>query len=305
MKNLKGITLSQLTIFQTIVQTGSIRGAARKLELTPPSVSNSLKQLESTLGLPLFLRDSRKLELTEAGHLLSERSSGALTALDYAIESIKDLGEQPSGKVSITLPRFVYQSFFRKIYPEFCQRYPEVQLEVHISDATLDIVKDGHDIGIRFGDKVEQGMVARQLTTPTQEALFASPDYIAEYGTPRTPTELQEHRLIQYRFQGSNKTMAMKLKQGEQDIAVAMPVSLIVNDTDAMVDAAENGLGIGRIIAPLVREQLSNGKLIPILEEHWQPYPGFYLYFPQHSQKARRIRVLVDFLVEKSERLEI
>lgn len=207
--------------------------------------------------------------------------------------------------MNITVPCFVYQSFLRPIYSEFCQLYPEVQLEIHISDATLDIIKDGHDIGIRFGDKVEQGMIARQLTPPTQEALFASPDYIAEHGAPRTPTELQQHRLIQYRFQGSNQTMAMKLKQGEQDIAVEMPVSLIVNDTDAMVDAAESGLGIGRIIAPLAREQLKNGRLVPILEAHWQPYPGFYLYFPQHSQKARRVRVLVDFLLEKSEFLEI
>ncbi len=297
---MKGVTFNQLTIFQAIVQEGSIRGAARKLELAPPSVSNSLKHLETYLGLPLFIRSSRRMELTEAGCLLNERAKGAISTLDYAVESIRDLGEKPSGKVRITLPRFVYQFFLRSIYKEFCRLYPDIQLEIHISDATLDIVKDGHDVGIRFGDKVEQGMVARQLTSPMQEALFASEEYLNEYGMPKKPSDLKNHQLIQYRFQSSNQILPLQLQDAGQSILVEMPVSLIVNDTDAMVDAAQDGLGIGRIIAPVVDKQLKDKQLIPILEDYWLPYPGFYLYYPQHSQKARRIRVLIDFLVEKS-----
>lgn len=109
---MKGSTYSQLTIFQTIASEGSIRSAARKLEMAPPSVSYALKQLEGHLGLPLFTRSTRRVELTEAGRLLLQRTTSAITNLDYALESIKDLGDAPSGKVRITLPRFVFQFFY-------------------------------------------------------------------------------------------------------------------------------------------------------------------------------------------------
>lgn len=109
---MKGSTYSQLTIFQTIASEGSIRSTARKLEMAPPSVSYALKQLEGHLGLPLFTRSTRRVELTEAGRLLLQRTTSAITNLDYALESIKDLGDAPSGKVRITLPRFVFQFFF-------------------------------------------------------------------------------------------------------------------------------------------------------------------------------------------------
>lgn len=279
---------------------GSIRSAARKLEMAPPSVSYALKQLESHLGLPLFTRSTRRVELTEAGRLLQQRTASAVTNLEYALESIKDLADAPSGVVRITLPRFVFQFFLQPIYGEFCQRYPDIQLEINVSDATLNIIKEGYDIGIRFGDKVEQEMVARQLTPSTQEALFASESYIRRYGLPNTPNDLYNHRLIQYRFSTSNEIRPLKLRQNEETLTVDMQVSLIVNDTYAVVDAAKKGLGIGRIIAPLVKKQLDEKQLQPVLPAYWISYPGFYLFYPQHSQKARRVRVLIDFLIEKS-----
>ncbi|MGL1143859.1 LysR family transcriptional regulator [Vibrio parahaemolyticus] len=297
---MKGSTYSQLTIFQTIASEGSIRSAARKLEMAPPSVSYALKQLEGHLGLPLFTRSTRRVELTEAGRLLLQRTTSAITNLDYALESIKDLGDAPSGKVRITLPRFVFQFFLQPIYAEFCHRYPDIQLEINVSDATLNIIKEGYDIGIRFGDKVEQEMVARQLTPTTQEAMFASEDYIKRYGLPNTPSDLYHHRLIQYRFSTSNELRPLKLQQNQETITIDMPVSLIVNDTYAVVDAAEKGVGIGRIIAPLVKEKFDEKRLQPVLPTYWISYPGFYLFYPQHSQKARRVRVLIDFLIEKS-----
>lgn len=296
---MKGSTFNQLTIFQAIVREGSIRGAARKLEMTPPSVSHALKQLEQHLKLPLFTRSTRKIELTEAGVLLHAQISDAMSALDYALENVTDLSETPSGQVSITVPRFVFQFFLRPIYAEFCERYPDVQLEISVSDEAVDIIQEGFDLGIRFGDRIESGMVARALTATMQEAIFASPDYLARYGTPQSLEDLQQHKMIQYRFIHANQLAPLKLKQAEQTITIKMPIALIVNDTDAMLDAAEKGLGIGRMVTPMIETQLANGQLVPILKESWLPYPKLYLYFVQNSQKAKRVRVLIDFLLEK------
>ncbi|AQW61032.1 MULTISPECIES: LysR family transcriptional regulator [Vibrio] len=298
---MNGTTYNQLMMFHTIAQEGSITAAARKLEIAPPSVSQALKMLEEQLGLPLFTRTTRRIELTEAGQLLYERTLASMSELNLAVESVSDLSRVPSGKVRITVPRFVYQSLLKPIYIEFCQRYPSIQLEISVSDKAIDIIRDGFDMGIRFGDRVEEGMIARQLTLPVKEALFASPGYVEQYGLPKTPDDLKQHKLIQYRFISSNQVAPLNLNNQGETITVNMPTALIVNDTDVMIDAAHNGLGIGRIVTPMVEEGFKKGEIVPVLEEYWQPYSGLYVYFHKNTQKAKRVRVLIDFLLEKAE----
>lgn len=295
---MKGTTYSQLQVFQTIVQEGSIRAAARKLEMAAPSVSQSLKLLESNIGLTLFNRTTRKIELTDAGRLLHERTAEAMDSLNYALESVQELTEEPSGKLRITLPKFVYNTYFKRIFAGFCRQYPQIEFEISISDASLDIVKEGIDLGIRFGSILEEGMVAKKLTEPMQEALFASPEYLKHYGTPRSLEDLNQHKLIQYRFITSNKYAQLNLIEDGQQIRVEIPYGLVVNDTDLMVDAAKQGLGIGRLVLPSLKKELESGELLPVLESKWPTYPGLYLYFSHNSQKVKRVRVLIDYLVE-------
>ena len=285
--------------FHAIVHEGSITKAAQKLELAAPSVSNSLKSLEGQLGLPLFTRTTRRIELTQAGRALYEQTLGSLSDLNLALENIKDLSRVPSGQVRITMPRFVFQTLFKPHYAEFCRLYPEIELEISISDAAIDILQQGFDLGIRFGDRVEEGMVARALTPTMKEAFFATPEYIAEYGKPSRPEQLKHHKLVQYRFITSNKLVPVLLDNQGETIEVSMPNAIIVNDTELMLDATLKGLGIGRMVQPVVKDLLNNGQLIPILEPYWYPYSAVYVYFHKHTQKAKRVRVLIDFLVEK------
>ncbi|WP_258872595.1 LysR substrate-binding domain-containing protein [Thalassotalea euphylliae] len=132
-----------------------------------------------------------------------------------------------------------------------------------------------------------------------KEAFFVSPDYIKQYGLPTSPNELQQHKLIQYRFITSNQLVPVLLNDNGQTVTVEMPNALIVNDTSLMVDAALKGLGIGRIVEPLVTELIDSGQLVPVLPEYWYPYSALYVYFHQDAQKAKRVRVLIDFLLEK------
>jgi len=300
-----GASYNQIMIFHVIAKEGSIRGAARKLEMAAPSVSQSLKLLETKLGVPLFRRSTRQMSLTEAGKFLLNNTSEALATLNYALEGVHDLSNAPSGKVSITVPRFVYQSVLRQIFPEFCRLYPEIELEISVSDTSVNIIKEGIDVGIRFGDRIEEGLVARQLTPKIEEALFASPEYLALNGIPDTPQDLESHKVIQYRFGASNRLAPLLLDDNGNTITVEMPKAIVVNDTDIIVDAAHAGLGIGRFLTPLMKRHFNDGSLVPVLESYWYKYPGLYVYFSQNSQKARRIRVLVDFLLEKARIHEI
>jgi len=296
---MNGTTFNQLMMFHTIVREGSITKAALKLEIAAPSVSNALKALEGQLGLPLFTRTTRRIELTEAGRMLHKKTVDSVADLSVAFESISDLSNVPSGKVRLTVPRFVYLYLLKSIYVEFCQRYPNIELEISITDAAIDILNDGFDLGIRFGDRIEEGMVARQLTEPMKEAYFVSNAYAEQYGIPEVPEDLKQHKLIQYRFISSNQLAPLKLNNNGESITVTMPHSLVVNDTSLMVDAALNGLGVGRIVEPMVSQYFSDNTLIPVLQKYWYPYPGLYVYFHKNTQKAKRVRVLIDFLLEK------
>ena len=296
---MKGNTFNQLMVFHTIVKEGSITKAGQKLEIASPSVSNSLKALERQLGVPLFTRTTRRIELTEAGRLLHAQTIDSMLDLNFALEGIRDLAQAPSGKVRITMPKFVYQYFLKEHYAEFCQLYPEVELEISVSDAAIDILKEGYDLGIRFGDRVDEGMVARALTPAMKEAFFVSPAYVEKHGIPNTPQELKQHKLVQYRFITSNQLVPVLLDNQGETINVEMPNALVVNDTDLMVDATLKGLGIGRMVEPAIKHLLDSGDLVPVLKKYWYPYAPLYVYFHRNTQKAKRVRVLIDFLVER------
>lgn len=288
-----------LTVFHAIAAEGSIAAAARKLQVEPPSVSKALKQLEAHIGLILFNRTTRKMELTEAGQRLLNNTQAPMQALAFGVENVQDLGETPSGLVRISLSRFAYRLIIRPHYVEFCRRYPHIQLEISIYDGTIDLLKQGFDLAIRFGDRVEDNMISRQLMPSFKEGLFASPAYLAEFGTPKTPSELKNHKLIGYRFITANRILPLILSNKGQDWVIEMPYQLMSNDIDAMTDAAQQGLGLARIFEPIYRQMEKPDNLVPVLEKYWKSYPPVYLCYLQNSQKAKRIRVLIEFLLEK------
>tara|TARA_Y100000588_G_scaffold148733_2_gene162735 strand:+ start:6146 stop:6586 length:441 start_codon:yes stop_codon:yes gene_type:complete len=130
---------------------------ARKLEMAAPSVSQSLKLLEKKLGVPLFRRSTRQMSLAEAGKILMENTTDAMASLDYTLDGVHYLSRAPSGKVKMTVPCFVYQSVIRPIFPEFCKLYPDIELEISVSDTSVNIIQEGIDIGIRFVGRIEEG----------------------------------------------------------------------------------------------------------------------------------------------------
>lgn len=290
----------QLIVFQTIAAQGSIAAAARQLEIGSPAVSKSLKQLEEYIGLPLFNRTTRKLELTEAGQLLLANTGDAVQDLKLAVESVQDLGHTARGSVRMTVPRFAYQCIVRPRMAEFMQRYPEIELEISVDDGDVDILEAGYDVGIRFGDHIEEGMIARQLMKPFKEGLYVSPAYIAKYGVPKKLEDLPQHKLIGYRLISAKRILPLGLENRGEALSVHMPHSIVVNDIEVIHDAVRAGLGIGRVFEPTFRRLPDPENFVPVLQAYWQSYPGVYLYYLQNSQKAKRIRVLIDFLLENA-----
>ncbi|SQI44717.1 D-malate degradation protein R [Serratia plymuthica] len=180
---MNNVIYNQIRIFQSIAREGNISAAARKLEITPPSVSKALKLLEQHIGHPLFVRTTRRIELTEAGQQLLEQTVAAVDSLEKSLENIRDQNQEPSGLVRITLSRFAYLLILKPAMAAFCRQYPGIKLEVSVYDGTVNIIDDRFDLGIRFGDILEGGVVARQLMKPFREGLYASSAYLEAFGT--------------------------------------------------------------------------------------------------------------------------
>jgi molybdate transport repressor ModE-like protein len=184
---MNNVIYNQIRIFQSIAREGSISAAARKLEITPPSVSKALKLLEQHIGHPLFVRTTRRIELTDAGKQLLEQTLAAVDSLESAVEGIRERNQEPSGLVRITLSRFAYLLILKPAMAAFCRRYPGIQLEISVYDGTVNIIDERFDLGIRFGDILEGSVVARQLMKPFREGLYASAAYLDASGTPAAP----------------------------------------------------------------------------------------------------------------------
>lgn len=297
---MNNVIYNQIRIFQSIAREGNISAAARKLEITPPSVSKALKLLEQHIGHPLFVRTTRKIELTDAGQQLLEQTAAAVDALEKSLENLRDRNQEPSGLVRITLSRFAYLLILKPAMAAFCAQYPGIQLEISVYDGTVNLIDGRFDLGIRFGDILEGGVVARRLMKPFREGLYASADYLSAFGTPTTPDELNQHKLIGYRFITNNRILPLILDNNGQPLTVEMPGQLISNDIDVMADGIRNGLGIGRVFEPILRLQPDKEAFIPVMENYWRTYPAVYLYYPKNAGKTRRVRMLIDFLRKRT-----
>lgn len=289
----------QLRVFQAIARQGSISAGARLLGIATPSASQTLKQLETRIGVPLFQRTTRQIQLTEAGAKLLKGMGSALETLEHAVEITRSCGNSPAGLVRVTMSRFAYALIFKPLFARFCKAYPQIQLEISVYDGTINIVEQGFDLGIRFGNTLEEGMVAQQLLPPLREGLYVSEGYVAAHGQPQVPEDLPRHQLIGYRFITSNRVLPLILMQDNQELTVEMPFQVMSNDIDVMADAIREDMGIGRIFEPVMALRPDRDQYIPVLEPWWKTYPGVYLYYMQHSQKASRLQVLIDFLREQ------
>lgn len=286
----------QLLIFHTIVKENSISGSAKKLGIATPSVSKSLKNLEQKIGSPLFLRSTRKLQLTETGLALFEQTTPAIATLDTAWQSLSELAKQPSGTVRITLSQVHFELIFKPIYAKFCAMYPDILLEFSINNALVDLIDDGFDLGVRMGGTLTDNVVAKPVYPSMKQGFYISKNYAKTHGIPTTPNDLTAHRLISLRFMSSQKLEPLFVHIDGENVLQMQDSALIFNNANEIIDATVQGLGMGRIFEPLAQKWVESGELIPILQPFWVTFPPSFVYYLPNKNKAKRVQVLLDFL---------
>jgi DNA-binding transcriptional LysR family regulator len=285
--------LDGVETFLRVAERQSFRAAADDLGVSPSAVSQAIRTLEERIGVPLFIRTTRSVGLTEAGQRLHARAAPAHASLVAAWESARTLGLRPSGLLRINMPRAVVPLVIEPIIADFCARYPEVDVEVIAEDALVDLAASGHDAGIRIGELLEPDMVAVRLSSTFRYVVVATPAYLNVHGRPAAATDLRQHSCIRQRF-GSGSMVPWRLSDGARSLDVAVKGRVIVSDHNTLIAMAERGLGLAQISEPLVAAQLADGRLESVLDHLAPTSPGLFLHYPSRAQMLPKLRAFID-----------
>ncbi|PLK70262.1 LysR family transcriptional regulator [Rhizobium sp. TH135] len=290
------LPLATLEVFLAIARHGSLRAAADSLGLKPSTVSHQLKSLEDQLDTALFVRTTRAISLTEAGRALLRGADPAFEQLANALDSARSTGHEARGTLKLAMPEFVYQLIVGPALPEFVAAYPQIEMELSVTDAFSNILDEGLHAGLRLGDRIMQDMVAVRITQPLKLVVVSSPGYIEERGMPTKPANLMEHNCIRYRFHTSGRIYPWAFQGDEGEYSVDVRGSLIANTLPVLIDLASRGLGLAYTFRDYCEREIFDGTLIAILEDHTLQVPGVHIYFPREYRSMVPLRLFVDHL---------
>ncbi|VWX37057.1 MULTISPECIES: LysR family transcriptional regulator [unclassified Limnobacter] len=297
--------------FLMVVNTGSFAAAAKLKGENPSSISRAVAQLEAHLNIRLLNRTTRQVKITEAGEIYKLYAQRMLESQQEARDAITQLQSgQPHGTVRISLPVIVGEKILAPRLPEFHAKYPDVQLQVDLSNRNAMIVEEGFDIALRVGPLQDSTLRARKIATIWRK-LYASPAYLEKHGAPQTPGDLVHHQCIAFSQRGDLKEWEFWPKNGAQPSQKHRVISWLTCSSPIMVvRAIQAGLGLGRSADWMLQGPLARGELIEVLEDWYSDNPAtgglpMYLVFPPglSSQLSLKTRVVADFL-EQSVRTE-
>jgi DNA-binding transcriptional LysR family regulator len=283
-----------LAIFAKVVELQSFAAAAAELSLSKATVSKAVTRLEQRLGARLFNRTSRRLALTDTGQKLSARAT-RLLADGEAVES-EALAQSvaPRGLVRLAVPMTFCVREVAPILPEFLGKYPDVAIDLHLSDAMVDLIGDGFDAGLRIASLPDSSLIARRLCAMPRYTV-ASPDYLKRHGRPTHPMHLAQHRCFAYTYLSTPDVWHYTNAKGEQ-ASVRPGGPLRVNNGEALMPALLAGLGIADLPGFIVGDAIASGEVEVILQGWKQTEGAVHLVMPSGGPRPARVEVLADFL---------
>jgi DNA-binding transcriptional LysR family regulator len=288
--------LEGLAIFAKVAETRSFAAAAAELKLSKATVSKAVSRVEAKLKTRLFNRTSRRITLTEAGQQLSDRASHILAEGEAAEDEALARSSAARGLVRLAAPMSFGVLRIAPLMPEFLAKYPEVSIDLHLSDASVDMVGDGFDAAIRIAVLPDSSLVARRLCGMSRY-LVGSPSYLKKHGRPRHPLHLAQHVCITYGHGLAPETWRFTHKNGKS--ATVRPSGpLRVNNGDAMMPALIAGVGVGVLPEFILRDALDAGRLERLLADWSLPSAAAYWVTPPGGLRPKRVDVLGDFVTQ-------
>ncbi|QVQ25568.1 LysR family transcriptional regulator [Achromobacter deleyi] len=293
---MKADLASELQFFVLVARLGSLSAAARQLDLTPPAATKRLALMERRLGVRLVNRNTRSISLTNEGETYLTYATRILADLREMEDAVSSSGAEPRGLIRVNATLGFGRTAIAPLVSDFARRYPQVEVELEVTDRPVDLVEGGFDLAIRFGELPDKRLSARRVMT-NRRFLCASPHYLKAFGTPAALADLANHRCIIHRQNDEAHGVWRFTHAGRAEV-VKVTGGLSSNDGDIVLGWALDGHGI------LVRSEwdlakyLESGRLRVVLPEFTLPSADLFVYYPQRRNQTARTRAFIDFLVE-------
>lgn len=292
------LSLEDLVVFETIARAGSFSAAADELGLTPSAVSRALTRMEDKLGVQLIRRSTRTLALTPEGEILVEGAPSVLAGLEALEIDLTERKRFVKGDLRVSVGTAMAETVVVPHLPAFMARYPEVILDLNVTDRRADLLRDRVDVAIRTGELADTTFRAKRIGSG-RRIICASPDYLARFGKPTSPEDLTRHRCLV--FTGFDHLRHWPLSKGAKVTNVKVTPALQSDSALTLKRMASAGLGIAWVADFVVADAIADGRLIPVLEEFYtgDVFPIWALFAPA-ERVPLRVRAFLDFLTEEA-----
>lgn len=290
------IDFNHLQAFVVVARERSFTRAAAQLGVAQPTLSHTIKSLESSLGVRLLTRTTRGVSPTEAGERLLAKLGPHYEGIEAGLAELGSERDKPAGTIRLTASDYGAGSFLWPRLSALMLEYPGINIEIDINNRMIDLVAERFDAGIRFGDQVAQDMIAVRITPDLRMAVVATPSYFAARERPRTPQELITHNCINLRLPTRGGLYAWEFEKDGETLEVQVQGQFTGNTTPQMLEGALAGVGIGYVPVTLAQQYIDSGQLTPVLEDWWPTFPGYHLYYPSRRQTSRAFTLVVDAL---------
>jgi DNA-binding transcriptional LysR family regulator len=284
-----------LAMFAKVAEERSFAGAARALGVSVATVSRAVARLEERLGARLLNRTSRQLALTEFGRTIADSALRIYREAEEAEGAAREMSARPRGLVRLSVPMSFGLRWVAPLLPDFFREYPDVSIDLHLSDATVDLVGQGFDAALRIAVLPDSSLVARRLCA-VAPLVVASPAYLAAHGTPRHPSELADHACLGYAYRARGDVWRFTNANGEE-VTIKPQGPLRVTNSDALLPTVLAGLAIAEFPEFMVADQVRAGTLVPLLHDWTLPRGGLYFVTPSARTRPAKIEALAQFLV--------
>jgi DNA-binding transcriptional LysR family regulator len=286
--------LDDLATFAVVAEERSFTRAAARLGVSQSALSQTIRALESRLGLQLLARTTRSVSPTLAGKALLEDLTPALERIHASLSYIQRLRDHPAGRIRLAVARTAASMVLLPKLAQFTSSYPDVVLEVTISNDPIDLVAGEFDAGIQIGEFIQRDMVAVRVTNDVRLAVVASPEYFRTRKLPRTPLDLKEHACVGFRF--SSGIYRWEFEKGRKQLTVNPQGPVSFDDPDLVLAAVLNGVGIGVAVEETLSELIAQHRLIQVLHDWCPTFPGFFLYYPSRRDQPGALAALINTL---------
>ncbi|WP_454000446.1 LysR substrate-binding domain-containing protein [Afipia felis] len=289
--------LADFTYFLSIARHRSFRRASLEVGVSASALSHAIKGLEERLGVRLLNRTNRNVTLTMAGEALRDALNEPFEAIGRAVDQLNAFRDNPTGRIRLNVLQDAVPLLLGPVMPTFVDRYPDVEIDLTVTNRMIDLVKEGFDAGIRYGGTVPQDMVAQRLSPDLQWVVAAAPDYLKRFGTPHHPTDLANHRCLRVRM-GNDQIYRWEFTRGDEHLEIDAPGSITIDEATAAMSFGCGGVGLLFTTRAAIEPRLASGELKLVLEDWATMGPGFYIYYPSRRQVPNGLRLLTELIRE-------